>query len=1662
MYTPTSLSKAGLLRAALVLAGIAFAAGLIVALSTPADATHSLFRFTGSRDADVFLVEKEADGDLRLCATTCTTRTASAVDAVVVDGFESDDILLVGHGTDLFTDAAGSLPVTFAGGPGMDEIRICGASPPGYPHSLSSCSEALATTVTAGTAENEVRVEQHLGSRFVSLTLQDVAVMQDDSPGGLAVHGTTADDQIMIGTSGARGAVTVNARTPYEFSVKGHLVVDALTGADRINADAVEGLTSATSCAPPTADAAPVCLRADSAGDDSLVTRGAVGMAEAVALATRTGGEASLRGLSAPGPLDLLGVDRVELGLQQSDGDTLRVPGTEGADLLELRPQAAGGPLAVSGVLDRDATPRPLTGVLLSGDGSTGPLAVLFDAGSGADVVDHLGTDRDDTYGLRPPTDGTCSGLGPDLLTHAVDGQARLRMQATAVEQFALDGQLGNDGLELCGLLDAVTTWRGGDGSDSVRLTGSGGATVVDIAADTLQEAGGGLITAVATELYRVVGGERVATVRAADAHDAITVTPTGPAAATVERTGDPRTVRLDAVAAVTVDPGTGDDTVRVRATGGADDIAVNRGFSATDSLAVAIGAWVPVRAAVPATEIVALDALGGDDRFTIAGDHGPPSLTLDGGSDADGDRMLVGYPVTDARVTLDAGYGAGQVFVDGPPVVFQGLEVVDLEGDGLGVVTILGSDTADVLQQQGDTLQGAGTLVRWSEFPTVTVDARAGDDVVLIAPATGTAGALVAELGDGPGDTLNVSGSALSETITYQPSGGASGVVSIGTRTASFTETEGVLLDGGTTLPGADVLVVDTPTLNGTLVLDPGRSFDSGALAFRDATGASTAAPPLSFAGLGNGRVELPGATQADDLIYRGGSADNAFVVMNSSSDVLRSVIVLDAQLPVHTTGIHTLELDGAGGLDSFRVPAHHRFGGTDPGPGIVLRGGGTVGDHATILGAGSHIKVDLVRQEVAEGDLRPISHEGIARLTVEAGGAPVTAFGGAGPDALSFIPTGLSSGTLSAGGALVDFRGIGPAFSVDPGDGADTVTFVAQSVADDVRITRGNISTVAASGLQPFEVPLTAEALTVDAAGGSDTITVEGAGGPATLTVAGGDPTVNGDTLSLLDAVASITHSAVAGSGQMGSSGGPVQFSGIESILVAGDGTGDLTISGTGGPDTVTIGADATPTVRINDGAVVDHRGYPMLTVNAGGGQDATTLSYRSLGDATLVRVVGDAGVTDSVVLVDTDGATRRFTVTPTAADGAMVTASGHPSRVEIGSTEGLTIDGRGADDTVVAVTPSGNQAVSVVPAADASGGTVAVANLLPVAFQQLGAGLLRVQDTDGGRVDEIRVTGRSTSDAFTVEGTIDEVRLADWVRFNPAGAQALVLDGGDGDDLFAVSGPLPYASLVTDGAAPDLGDALRIDSPTGAVTVDLSSAAITGYGGVVSFPGVASLHTDIASQDLTQLGTARDDALCFDPQAPRDGRLYIVGAPAGGSAASVCLPDQRGLNVLHTFVDVGMLYVDAAGGMDEVIVNGTVERDLITVHALAPIAEVTVHPLPEQGGTFRLPLHVHVATTESVVIAADGGSDTIDVTTYDNPTTRFTVYGEVPDAKSGSDELYMRDGTGRASWTHTTGHEKGTGTVTASYPKGAGNTVRVDYDGIEYFKILRDPKA
>jgi len=1650
---------------------------LVVASQPSARATHDTVTLTGTVDADAFLITRDlTDSSLLLmCAEVCFTRARSEIGTITVEGLDGDDSLTVHHGAGLVTNTDGTLTVSFNAGTGMDALEICTPTP-GFP----SCTTPVPTSVAPGaTADERVLTQSTSATESLTITTNDVATIADGTPGPVSVLGTAVADQIdyrAVAGQPATGEIAVGTQAPYRLTGKSSVSLDAGAGPDRITIGTAAGIDPLASgrCSPVGAPAATVCVAADDAADDTLAVASATTDQDQISLAARAPGASTLSGLTRVGNADLAGIDRVELSVQSTD-DSLSLSTSPSTDRIRVASTPSG--VALTGDLATDATPYPLPVVDVSGDG-TAPLVLAVDTGAGdeGDQLEVTGTAADDALVLGPTDtdpanqvpDTSCTQALTSCLEIAPEGAPAVRATLRGVSHHLLQPGAGDDTLAVAGSLAEDTTWRGGEGADSVTFRGSGPAVAVDLASSSVEQDGAGQVVATGTERVGVdAAGGSVSTSGTAAA-DQLTYRPTGPGAGRISLAGHPVLLELSGVGGTNLlYPAAGDDTVVVEGTTGPDRFAVGRTSDlVTNLLGVAVDSLLPIR--IAGAEEARLAGLGNSDEFHVTGTGGPATLGVDGGGDAGSDLLSFAVAGTDTSVSVDPALGTGQLSPGGPAIDLAGVERVDVEGDGSHVLTVSGSDGPDTITQDANTVTvGQTTRVSFTLFPSLVLGGGPANDLLSLAPAT-TSGVSAVTVGGGSGaDTLAVRGTALSERIGYTPVGVDSGTMGVpGAPPVTFGGIEDTQLDGATAPPSGDTLVVSTPFHDGTLEVEPGSTFDSGTVRFLDVNGTSDTAAPVRFGSLGRGEIELAGdlAAPADRVVLRGQSDDDVVTMAvrtTPAGDV--AVVTLDQRLPVAAPGAHTLVLEGLDGADTFRMPTDHPLPGAS-GPGVLVRAGGPdTGDRLDLTSGGGELTTDVAAGTVNEAGHAAIAHSGLERVDLAAGGSPLAVHGGAGPDVLTWQPTGPSAGVVSAPGApTLHAAGLG-SLLLDPREGADHVQVELRSVPDDTTLVRGVTTEVVPVGLQPVVLSAAAEALTVRTGDGADLVRVVGAGGPGSVTVDGGSPTVAGDVLRLESASADVAYASDPTSGRLGSAGGDVDFVGVETLDLLGDGTGALTVNGTDGRETFTLGESAEPRISVDGAAVVTHAAYPDVTLAARGGNDDVVVGYRSLGDITTLTVDGGTGVDDRVTVADTTGTTRTVTARPTGAAGGQVTATGIAATVEVLGTEALSLDGRGGDDTVRVVTPDGAQGVDVTPGATGDAGTVRVGSLIPLDFHQVGAsGLLAVADSSGTRVDALTLHGSAVSETLTVAGGTGEVRRAGWVPLLPEGALDLAVLGGDGADEVTVSGPVPYRSTTVDGGAPDLGDRLNTQGPTGEVVVDLAGATITGYGGVIHFPGVVDLRTDVGGQPLTQVGTARDDALCYDPMAPRDGRLYIVGAPGGGTSSSVCLPDQRGTNVLHTFVDVGHLTVDPAGGADEVIVNGTTARDLVTLHALAPLTEVTVHPEPESGSTFRLPVHVVVATTESLVVAADNGSDSIDVTTYDSAAPVITVHGEGPATMKIGDDLVVRDGTGAAHLHNTNSHTKGSGTVTATYNKGSGAVVRVDYTDVENVTLNRDPKV
>lgn len=1664
-------------RVALSVAGGAFAAvAVLFGVQAATAAVPSDIHLRGTTDADQFAISVTNDGRLEFCTTFCFTRSPADVDAITVMGFEGDDSLYLGHGAGIVTNYAADAPIVFDAGIGADQLVVCGDAP--NTTNDSSCSSSLDSLVEPGAVAGETRLVQQHSRGTMTVTLSQVARIVDRAPGPVQVSGSAQADQLSIGSAAGLGEVRVGTSTPYQHERKDSLLLDTAGGSDRVVLGHPPGLTNSGNCAPVGAAAAPVCIRGDDTTDDRVVVAGTDGRVDAARYTPRGQGDGTLRGMTTAGSVDLLGIDALDLDVRPgADGDNLQVDGTGDEDLLEVSAVSATDSLRLTGELRRDTTfAFSLPQISATAVGST-PLPLRFDAGLGDDVVVHAGTGHDESYRLAPTTSQTCpltqqSGTST-CVRYSVGGLAHHDLRLDDVQDLRLEGAAGDDLLAAGGDVTISTTWRGGEGSDRLTVAGSGTPVVADVGAQVVREGSFAPVTASATEIYDLdLGGSALTVIGTADG-DAMRVQPTGEFSASVAVDGSLPTVFGTRIGSTfVVDPAGGDDTVAVQGTTASDRFAVGR----TTNLAVQVGSLLPAR--IAGTEDAELNGLGGDDRFDLTGSGGPPTLTVAGGHDSGADSVTVAGTTTDAAISVDDNLGTGQLDSDGPPVGLEEIERVDIEGDGSDTLTVRGSDAPDSLTQDGNIVTvGRTTRVGFSRFPVLALAGGTSDDQLWVSPTTTTGVSALDAVGHSGADGLTVVGTVLSERVRYRPTGTDGGTVAVGAAPqVTFAGIEDTKYDGATTPPSGDTVVVATPDHDGMLSTTPGATFDSGTVRFFDVAGTSSTATPLHYGGIGNGEVRFApeATTPADHLVVTGQPDDDVVTVSTrptGSAD--EAVVTIDQQVPVAVPGVHTLTLQGRDGADTFRVPTDHPVPGR-VSPAIEVRAGGPdSGDRLDLTAGNGRLVADLVQSTVGEFGHAAIHHTGLELIALDAAGSDLDLIGGAGPDAVTWQPTGPAAGTVTAPGApSMQGQSLG-SVAIDARDGADEVRVGLRSVPDIVTVTRADTTVVAPDDLQPVSLRPGVDSLTVGTGDGADQVSVMGVGGPDALAVDGGAPTAGGDLLRLISSDAAVSYATEPTSGRLDSVGGTVLFAAIETVDVVGNGTGDLRVNGTDGAETLTIGEGATPRVRVDEAAAVTYAGYPNVALHGHGGDDDVSVGYTALGDISRLSVAGGPGIEDQVTVVDTTGTGRDFEVRPTTATTGTVTAADQATTVALDGTEAVALDGRGGDDRVTVVTPAGAQHLTVSPGTNADAGLVRVGSLLPISFQQTGeGGHLTTVDVDGERRDTVVLHGSTISEVVDLAGATGEVRLAGWIPLLPRSAVDLKLLMGDGDDHVTMSGPLPYRTTTFDGGGPDLGDGLVVQGPTGDVQVDLARTLITGYGagtsamtssaGTIRFPGVADLHTDVGGRQLTHVGTARDDALCFDPMAPRDGRVYIVGAPGGGTSSSVCMPDQRGTNVLHTFVDVSRLLLDPAAGADEVIVNGTTSRDLVSVHAQAPTTEVTVHPEPESGSSFRLPVEVVVATTESLVAAADNGSDSVDVSTYDSFAPLITVHGEGPSTMRIADDLLVRDATGGAHVHDTNSQTKGSGTVTAQYRKGSGALIRVDYVDMENVTLYRDPKA
>ena len=251
-------------------------------------------------------------------------------------------------------------------------------------------------------------------------------------------------------------------------------------------------------------------------------------------------------------------------------------------------------------------------------------------------------------------------------------------------------------------------------------------------------------------------------------------------------------------------------------------------------------------------------------------------------------------------------------------------------------------------------------------------------------------------------------------------------------------------------------------------------------------------------------------------------------------------------------------------------------------------------------------------------------------------------------------------------------------------------------------------------------------------------------------------------------------------------------------------------------------------------------------------------------------------------------------------------------------------------------------------------------------------------------------------------------------------------LTLHGVGGQTYFDLTGTLPYATTIIDGAGVSQAS---LSAPSGAVTVALgdSSAAsggvttVTGYGGSVELVGVNTANLDAGGKALTVDGTALDNQLTYTPT---------------GAAAGTLL--SAGLGTVFDFTTVTNTFtVDPTGGtasIGGVTVNGTAGSDTITASVGTPATDtlVTVNSL----------LSVDIVTADTASLVVNGGTGNDDLLV--NSTTAAVTIPITDDGGPGTDALTLVGNTATAD-TYTPGSRLGAGTDTLVI---GGNTETVHF--------------
>jgi hypothetical protein len=887
----------------------------------------------------------------------------------------------------------------------------------------------------------------------------------------------------------------------------------------------------------------------------------------------------------------------------------------------------------------------------------------------------------------------------------------------------------------------------------------------------------------------------------------------------------------------------------------------------------------------------------------------------------------------------------------------------------GFGPVTILGTsgdDTITLIARDSSTHAGAdgvqdftttvnaGVEVLWLDVASVSVQAGSGADrVVVLAPApNGAVWNVAVSVDGGPApagsDLLVVGTPASTDTVIFSPTGVSSGTLTILNLATviAITGVEEVVYDGEA---GGDYLEVRGTSGNDVVVHRPGVAGDEGQIWVGSLL-------PLRYEDLGaGGLVLIDGLAGQDELLYEGTAGADRFVVAGGQ-------VVLNARVPVEPVDVEVWRLAGLSGADRFEVTAQ-------AGVTVVVEGDGSGGgDVLVFTGSGGAVTVDLGAGSIEDAGVPgspDVLFRGVVVVEVDASGGAFTLVGTAADDRLEVYPLGASEGVIRAGGLLPEVRYeavAGGTISVDAAGGSDVVAVYGSQASDLITASASQVTllgqTINLANLETLELL---------GAGGEDEFQVTA--GPVEIRVDGGDPigTTPGDRLVLVGPGGGVTFEPgpSSDSGALVVAGQRrVSFVRIEGVTVL-PGFGPVTILGTSGDDTITLiardssthaGADGVQdfTTTVNAGVEVLWLDVASVSVQAGSGADrVVVLAPAPNGAVWNVAVSVDGGPAPAgsdLLVVGTPASTDTVIFSPTGVSSGTLTILNLATVIAITGVEEVIYDGEAGGDYLEVRGTSGNDVVVHRPGVAGDEGQIWVGSLLPLRYEDLGAGGLVVVDGLAGTQDLLIYEGTAASDTFTAAGS--QIDLNNRIPLRTVNVENWRLRGLAGDDVFQIV-PMIGINVFVDGDEPGQSDTLLFQrNPAGVAQVvifldatpagDHVQRIVQPGMGFVQLSGIETARVDVATGDLYVSGTRAEDVITFVPLSTHSGVITALGVPTQYQFLNV----PEGTNqFMITGGPAGLGGPPGGGFADKVVVHGTSGNDLIRVNAATRTVQVAI---------------------------------------------------------------------------------------------------------------------